>query len=79
MCALCDRAEATSVLVPGIHTIHDPARHRTAHVHTMKLCAPCRARVVAGRSKLGWSWEGGRWGRLGSMSPDGDKYVAVGP
>jgi hypothetical protein len=76
-CALCDSADATSTLVPTVHTVREPGRERVVHLHSMKLCEPCRRRVVAGRAKLGWSWRAERWGKLGSTSPDGDKYVKV--
>jgi hypothetical protein len=74
VCVLCDE-KATTALVPPEGVRFNKDTGKTVHVTTMRLCEPCRAEVVSDRVTLGWSWRAERWGRAGTKSPAGDKYL----
>jgi hypothetical protein len=74
VCVLCD-AKATTALVPTEGVLLNKDTGKTVHVTTMRLCEPCRAEVVSDRITLGWSWRAERWGKAGTKSPAGDKYL----
>jgi hypothetical protein len=74
LCVVCNEP-ATTTIVPTRGTRVNRENGTTVHVTTMRLCAPCRFEVVSGRVTLGWSWRAERWGRLGTTSPEGDRYL----
>ncbi len=74
VCVLCE-AKATTAIVPTCGTLINKDTGKTVYVTTMRLCEPCRSEVVSERVTLGWSWRAERWGRLGTKSPAGDKYL----
>jgi hypothetical protein len=73
-CLLCD-APATTAIVPPFHTLINPDTGKPVYVSTMRLCEACRVEVVSKRVALGWSWRAERWGRAGTKSPEGDRYL----
>jgi hypothetical protein len=77
-CVVCSGI-ATARIVPTRGTRHPRAGKKTVRVTTMRLCEPCRRKVVSGRVTLGWSREAERWGPIGTTSPAGDKYLRYDP
>jgi hypothetical protein len=74
LCAVC-QVQATAAIVPSRTTLRSPRTGKTVHLTTIRLCTPCRAELVEGRIKLGWSWLAEGWGVLGTESPAGDRYL----